>query len=227
MSRPRGPHIIYSADLKRRAESRKPPPSPWLGALQLAVTVGIIASLIYGFLFFWQATAPKEVVVPKVEGLEEAAAEILLHHAGLEAEIAARRASDTVGEGKVIEARPDPGRRVKQGRRIGLIISAGSAWTNVPDIREMSERRAEAVLKEKSLFLGQRRYIYHASLPKGFVVEQLPAPGTRLPKNSEVQAVISKGPRPAAPPRPRAEQPRPAPPPPAEEPLEPEAETGY
>jgi serine/threonine-protein kinase len=177
----------------------KPAPSPWLALIQLLVTLGIIVGLSYGFTLILQRSAPGEAVVPKVEGLDQAAAEILLRHSGLEVSIEGQRPSDSVEEGKVIEANPPAGNKVKQGRIVRLLVSQGSVWTNVPDIREMSERRARSVLQEKSLFLGQVRRVFHTALPEGFVIAQLPAPGTRVSENSEVQAVISKGPRPGTP----------------------------
>ncbi|NIM05924.1 MAG: PASTA domain-containing protein [Armatimonadetes bacterium] len=184
----------------------KPLPPLWFGLLRLLLTIVIIAGLIYTLLFALHRSSPREVTVPRVEGIDQSAAEILLRHADLRVRIAGHRPSDTIDKGKVIEATPPSGRRVKQGRHIDLIISDGSAWTNAPDIREMSERRARAVLEEKVLFLGQVRRVYHARLPEGFVIAQLPAPGTRLPENSQVQAVISKGPRPAFSPSPPKEE---------------------
>ncbi len=222
--------IIYSAGVQQRSEPHARMPHPLLGVVQLLVTIGVVIGLSYGFFFVWQLTAPREVVVPRVQGLDEAAAKLMLHNSGLEAEIATRKASDTIPEGKVIEASPQPDRRVKQGRRVSLVISAGSAWTNAPDIKEMSERRAQSVLSEKFLVLGERRYIYHSRLPRGFVVDQLPPAGTRLLRNSEVKVLVSQGPRPASRPAPRVEAKPPAPPaptPPPAEPLEPQAESGY
>jgi len=209
-----------------REDKPRPLPSPWLALFQLMITAGLVVGLVYGFLFVLQASTPREVTVPNIEGLDRAAAEILLRHAGLEGEITGHRPSDTIEKAKVILANPKPGRRVKKGRSISLLISDGSAWTNAPDIREMSERRARSVLQEKALYLGEVRYIYHLRLPKGFVVAQLPPAGTRLPENSQVQAVISKGPRPgtptAAPEQGSEEKATPAP----QQPAQTEADTG-
>lgn len=188
-----GRNVIYAKGVTEKGA--KTIPSAWLGLAQLLLTLAILIALVYGFLAILQASAPRDVTVPKIEGLDQPAAEILLKNAGLTYEIGGRRPSDTVAEGKVIEATPHPGHRVKEGRRVSLIVSAGSRWTTVPDIREMSERRARSVLQQKSLFLGQTRQIYHARVPKDFVVAQIPSPGTRAPADSEVQAVISRGTR--------------------------------
>ena len=195
MRQAREPNIILSAGMTEKPDKPTPTPSPWLALLQLIVSLAIIVGLVYVFLLVWQATAPKEVRVPKVEGLDERAAQILLQHAGLQFEMSAQRPSETVAAGKVIEARPNAGRLVKQNRKVNLIISTGSKWSRVPDLREISERRAQELLKERFLNVGQRRYIFHARLPKDFIVNQLPPPGTRVLKKSEVHMLISRGPR--------------------------------
>jgi serine/threonine-protein kinase len=172
---------------------RRNPPSPWLALVQLIVSLAIIVGLVYAFLLVWQATAPKEVKVPRVEGLDEKAALMLLENAGLLAEISAYRPSEKVAAGKVIEARPNAGRLVKQNRKVNLIISTGSKWTKVPDVREISQRRAEDLIRKRFLNVGQVRPIFHPKLPKDFVVNQLPAPGTRVLRKNEVHLLISRG----------------------------------
>jgi eukaryotic-like serine/threonine-protein kinase len=189
--------IVYGAS--KSEPPRKPGNTPPLGRsiFSLVLTIGLITGLIYGFLAIWQLSSPGETTVPRITGLDLPAAQLMLRNEGLDYFVAADRASDSVGEGKVLEAQPAPGRIVKKGRRISLVVSTGTAWTNVPDIREMSERRAETVLKEKKLFLGKRSYIYHDKLPKGYIIEQVPEPATRVKRDSEVQAVVSQGPAPA------------------------------
>jgi eukaryotic-like serine/threonine-protein kinase len=189
--------IIYGANKPEPPRKVKPGPSLARSLFSLTITIGLIVGAVYGFLALWQMSSPGEVNVPQVVGLDQAAAELMLQHGGLEYLVVADRPSDSVAEGKVLEAQPAPGRIVKQGRRISLTISTGSAWTNVPNIREMSERRAETVLKEKLLYLGKRSYINSDKLPKGFIIEQSPDPATRVRRDSEVQAVVSQGPAPA------------------------------
>ena len=193
------PNFTYGAGAKERSSKPARPPSLWLAFGQLLLSIGLIVGVVYGLLGIWQVTAPKDVTVPEVVKLDERAAEELLVSRGLQFQITGQKPSETIDAGKIIDAQPKPGQRVKQGRRINLTISLGSQWTNAPDIREMSERRALARLEEKSLHVGRTRYIYYSRLPKGFVVDQLPAPATRVPKDSDVHMLISQGPRPGAP----------------------------
>jgi eukaryotic-like serine/threonine-protein kinase len=189
---------IYGAgrqEPSRPPRKTKPGPSLPRTIFSLIFSIALITGLIYGFLALWQITSPGETIVPEIKGLDLSAAQLMLQHEGLDSAVVAQRPSENLPAGKIIEAQPESGRKVKRGRRITLVVSTGSAWTNVPDIKEMSEARAEAVLKEKMLYLGKRSYIYSDKLPKGYIVEQLPEPATRLRLNSEVQAVVSQGPR--------------------------------
>jgi serine/threonine-protein kinase len=190
--------VIYGAGPQKATPPGKTKLGPSLprAIFSLLLSIGLITGLIYGFLALWQVTSPGETIVPEIKGLDLSAAQLMLQHEGLESKVVAQRPSEGIVAGKIIEAHPEPGRKVKKGRRINLVVSTGSAWTNVPDIREMSEARAEEVLKEKELYLGKRSYIYHDKLPKGYIVEQLPEPATRMSRNREVQAVVSQGPRP-------------------------------
>jgi serine/threonine-protein kinase len=194
MHQPGESNIIFSAGMTGESKKQNPP-SPWLALVQLIVSLAIIFGLVYAFLLVWQASAPKEVNVPRVEGLDEKAALMLLQNAGLLAEISAYRPSETVPAGRVIEARPNAGRLVKQNRKVNLIISTGSKWTKVPDVRGISQRRAEDLIRKRFLNLGQVRLIFHAKLPKDFVVDQRPSLGTRVLKKTEVHLLVSRGQR--------------------------------
>lgn len=192
MYQSRDPRIIYGKGMNKT--QARPSISSLL--LQLLITIGAIVALCYGLIYAVQLTSPKEVVVPQVEGLDQSAAEILLKNAGLQIELSGQRPSDKVAAGKILQQSPDAGLRVKEGRKVALVLSAGPNWTMVPDITKMSQKRAEELLGEKTLRLGQRRYVYYTKLANGFVIGQIPAPGAQVAKNSEVQAVISRGPRP-------------------------------
>jgi len=190
--------VIYGSGTQKAPPPRKTKPGPSLSraVFSLLLSIALITGIVYGFLALWQITSPGETIVPEIKALDLSAAQLMLQHEGLDSKVVAQRPSEGIAAGKIIEAHPEPGRKVKKGRRINLVVSTGSAWTNVPDIREMSETRAQELLKEKLLYLGKRSYIYHDKLPKGYIVEQLPEPATRLRLNGEVQAVVSQGPRP-------------------------------
>jgi eukaryotic-like serine/threonine-protein kinase len=199
--------VTYSAGTTERKKKAAKPPSVWMALLQLAVTLLVIYLVLQGFMFFWRATTPREVTIPKVVGLDQSAAQAMLHNSGLEYEIVSQQPSDTVAANKVISAVPEGDRVVKQGRKIRLVVSLGSKWTVVPDVRDMSERRALDRLANKALQVGQVKTIYHARLTKGFIIEQMPAPAARVAKNTKVNLIISLGRRPKPGEEPPAEDP--------------------
>lgn len=85
---------------------------------------------------------------------------------------------------------------VKQGRTISLILSAGSAWSKVPNLRGKSEAEAEARLTDVHLVIGKQEQAHHDTVEFGQVIETRPHAGARLKRASKVHLLLSKGPRP-------------------------------
>lgn len=168
----------------------------WPQALELALILAFIIGGYHGVLWYWQLTSPKEVVIPKVLGLQENEAVRVLTTAGLRPEVTMRKASEQAGSGEVLSAEPPPGRSVKVSRKIRLIVSSGSQWSRVPDVREMAVDRARAIIAQKNLEVGKQRARYHDSVPLGYVISQDPRPEARILRGSEVELVVSKGPTP-------------------------------
>jgi serine/threonine-protein kinase len=72
----------------------------------------------------------------------------------------------------------------------------------------MSVDRARALVTQANLEVGRQLARFHRSIPVGYVIAQEPEPKRRLPRGTEVDLVVSKGPPPAA--EPVEQEPRPA-----------------
>jgi serine/threonine-protein kinase len=177
---------------------------------QIIELAGIIVFLVVAYhalLWYWAWTEPKEVAIPQVVAMNEEEALRVLDAAGLRPEVTNRKASEEKPDGAVLSAEPPPGRQVKVGRKVRLVVSSGSRWAIVPDVREMSVDQARAQVTKASLAVGKQLARFHESVPVGYVIAQDPEPKRKLPRGSEVNLVVSKGPAPTAEPVEEARKP--------------------
>ena len=170
-------------------------PHPLISCLMPGVAILAIMALLLVGISTWQKAQPRDTTIPLVEGNKAEDAEKQLEQAGLKAEVAPQQqASETVPAGAVIKQEPLAGQHVKVGRVIRLIVSAGSAFTNVPDVRELSEGSARERLSLAGLVIGSEEYANHATIPFDRIIDMTPAPGQKVERQSAVHLVISKGP---------------------------------
>jgi beta-lactam-binding protein with PASTA domain len=156
--------------------------------------LAIAAAILLGF-HFWQSTLPEDATVPMLVGVKVEDALDALHGAGLNAELMeARQANEEIPEGYVISSTPDGGQHVKAGRLVRLLVSSGSAYTTVPDVRELPQGTARARLQAANLAIAREEYEFHPKIPFDRVISITPKQGARVEKMSTVKLVISKGP---------------------------------
>jgi len=157
--------------------------------------LAVIAAMLFGF-HIWQGTLPHDTTVPMLAGERQEEALNELKQAGLNAELIKDRvASEEIPDGYVISTSPVGGRHVKAGRLVRLVISSGSAYTKVPDVRELSQAAARERLQSSYLLVSEEEYANHPSIPFDRVISITPKQGTRIEKLSTVKLVISKGPK--------------------------------
>lgn len=157
---------------------------------------GVILLLFFGYEA-WKQTLPRDVTIPQVEGLRLEDAEAMLVGKGLRVDVLEhRRMSETVQAEHVLQIDPAAGRRVKQGRSVTILVSAGSAYTRVPEILEVPIGDAYARLRHAALRTENEEYQYHATIPFDRIISVAPAPGTRMSRGSSVRLLISRGQKP-------------------------------
>jgi len=179
--------------------ARRRPQKPLLPqVIELAAIIVFLVISYHALLWYWTWTAPKEAAVPQLVGMKEEEALRVLDAAGLRAEVTNRKASEDRPAGVVLSAEPPPGREVKVGRKVRLVVSSGSRWAVVPDLRDMSVDRARALVAQANLEVGRQLARFHESIPVGYVIAQDPEPKRKLPRGTEVDLVVSKGLAPTA-----------------------------
>lgn len=169
-------------------------PHPLLSAMMPLLALLAMAAIgIFGFQA-WQWSLPRDTTVPPVVGLPLEQAQQALESEKLRGEVnKERQVSEEVPEGFVISIDPSEGRRVKVGRVIHITLSDGTAYTHIPEVRQLPEETARERLRAAHLFITSEEYANDPTIPFGRVIAITPKPATRVKRNSVVSLIVSKG----------------------------------
>jgi len=158
---------------------------PWVLLLMISV-IGILA---FAFLH----SSPKEVQVPDVTNLTEAAAKIKLADAKLSVTDIIQVQSGEIESGKVIETNPKAGSTVKEKSKITIKVSSGKEAVTMKDYRDKTYEIARDELKKLG-FTVEKKEEYSDNVEAGKVISQSIAPNQKVEgKDTVVTLVISKG----------------------------------
>ncbi len=138
----------------------------------------------------------KEMELPDVTELDFTDAKDQLESKGFKVVKDSEKYDELYPKGVVLSHSPPPFTKVKKGRRIYLIISAGEQKVSVPDLVGKSERDAVFLLEKNSLRPGEIFYEYNNYQPQGVVYDQSIDKGTMVKKDTLVNIVVSNGGRP-------------------------------
>lgn len=163
---------------------------------------GVVALLALMVLVFVSAfvtlkvmTWGETVVVPDIRGMDLAAVVNELGGLGLEVNVERQEHHPSVPANSVIYQDPAPGNTVKKGRGVAVVVSLGSEEVNVPSLKADSFKRAQILLKQEGLLLGEVARI-NAPYPRNTVVAQYPPEGSVLQKGAGVDLLVCNGPEP-------------------------------
>ncbi len=162
----------------------------------IAVMVGVF---LLGFILANYIIMPiyvrasKETEVPDVCGLEFENAKRVLAQKLLSGELDVVRYCEDIPPGVVVSQRPDPGRIVKQGKKIFLTVSKGMEGVKVPYIIGLDINQAGNILASSGLFIGEVSYRYSPS-KENTVIATNPPTDSVLIRNSRVNLILSRGP---------------------------------
>jgi serine/threonine-protein kinase len=156
----------------------------------LAVAIGLWTG--------WQVVSAylnvPEVDMPRLVGRTTTQASEIARQAGLVLDVTERAYSPTVEADIVLSQEQPPGMRVKQGRRVGVVVSLGPQMVAVPDLAQRTLQEAQLALDAARLRLGRLQESYDDIVKPGTVLRQDPPPGSRVPSDSAVTLTISRGP---------------------------------
>ena len=159
---------------------------PWIILLLLISIVGIMA-------FVFLQSSPKEVQVPDVTNLTEAAAKTKLADAKLNVTDVIQIKSDEIESGKVIETNPKAGSTVKEKSKIAIKVSSGKEAITMKDYRNKNYEAARDELKKLG-FTVEKQEENSDSVESGKVISQSIAPNQKVEgKDPVITLVVSKG----------------------------------
>ena len=101
------------------------------------------------------------------------------------------RQPSSAPSGRTVEQAPQPGADLESGSQVMVIVSAGRQQVTVPKLVGSSAAAAEQLLTAQGLQAIKKTA--DSPKPKGIVVAQDPADGTRAPKGSTVTLSVSNG----------------------------------
>ncbi len=158
-----------------------------------AVTASVLIAALSAWFFLLGPGAT--ATVPAVQGRTQAEAVSAVRQASLDANVS-QAFSETVPTGVVVSADPGPGRTVRRGEAVELVVSKGPERYDVPSVVGMTLAEATARLKSGRLKVGKVTKAYDEKVPEGQVVTAKPAPGASLKKGTAVALTVSRGRRP-------------------------------
>jgi len=165
---------------------------------QAFVTIGL-AFAVGVFVWFARslhdlfAPTGADVVLPTFVGQNESDAVRQASDQRLQAIVIARRPSERYPMGIVLSQQPEPRVRVRAGRRVELVVSSGEQTVTLPDLRYRSLRESSYLLSRLRLRVGKTRRVTADDVDTGLVVEESPAPLTRVREGTHIDLALSRG----------------------------------
>jgi beta-lactam-binding protein with PASTA domain len=139
-----------------------------------------------------QGKGTSPVKVPNVVGRSQADAESVIRAAGLVPNIYTQ-VSATVPKGTVAAQSPPAGSATAKGGVVGIFVSTGpDTAVSVPNIKGMTAEDAAKAISAAGL-VPEPADQPSADVPKGSVIDQLPAAGSRVAAGSQVLYAVSTG----------------------------------
>ena len=164
-----------------------------------AIIIGVAAAVLlalFGILYVSGIIGGggKEVTVPDVKGMSYSEAKEVLEAKGLKIEKADEPiASQKIEKGKIVSQTPSKNSKVKKGRTVRVILSAGNTELKVPDLKGLSYKEAKTLLSEMGLQISKGDEVDSDSVAEGLIASQYPSAKTKVDKGDIITVNISKG----------------------------------
>lgn len=137
-----------------------------------------------------------EMVVPDLANKSVESARSLLRVKRLSLEIAGYQFDQRVVANRVLTQDPAAGSKLISGRAVKVMVSRGAAALEIPSLAGLPLVEALQKLENLGLNPGRVSRLYDASADKDTVLAHFPETGTRSSRGSNVDLLVSQGPRP-------------------------------
>ena len=164
--------------------------------LLILTTGGFISFLAFWYTLSFEVKG-EIVKTPSVVGkpIDEAKKILAKNNLFLKVNTKRQVYSDYIEKGNIAIQIPEPGKLIKKGRKIEVIISKGSRRGDVPDVIGLTIEEASKKINLHGLKVSRIASVY-SDKPEGTVVAQSPESGVSGIFNDKVKLLISKGKKP-------------------------------
>ena len=163
----------------------------WLIAL---LALFLVAAAAAGYVMSAHPFTPvPQVAVRNYVNMPDSQAQKAIANAGLTFK-ATRQTSDTVPANHVISQDPAAGTKIARGSAVQLVISTGAPTVGLRDVvgYTLDDAQKDLIGDKLTVTVVQK---FDPS-PKGTVLTESPAPGSKVRQNAKVTLVVSQGPAP-------------------------------
>ncbi|GAA5140376.1 Stk1 family PASTA domain-containing Ser/Thr kinase [Nocardioides marinquilinus] len=154
--------------------------------------IGLLVALWFLFQDDLFPESPQRAEVPDLVGDDLTAAERQIEAAGLELGDVRRRNSDDVPVNAVISQTPGQEEFVDPGTEVDLIVSSGRPQITIEDVVGLPLNEAKRTLKQQGLRVQEK--VRESDEDLNEVLEQTPAAGEQVERNTLVTLFYSDGP---------------------------------
>lgn len=158
----------------------------------LTYAAALLVLLMVGGYWFWTASMPKTIKTPSMLGISLEEARQIAKDQGLTVREIRREFSEKQPVGVVLKSDPPEGDPVKQHASVGLIVSAGSRFVTVPDLKGIPVEVARRNLADLDLqILEPITYKRDRRIKNGQVISTIPESRTKAERGTKVRLTVS------------------------------------
>ncbi len=187
--------------MEKTIESTPPPSEQAQGRAKkfFYLLLGLATAFFVFLILFDKLIMPLAVrhdddrLVPSVVGLSVDSASAVLDSVDLGIAVVGEEFSSVRLVGEIISQLPPPGMRVREGRLIKVSVSKGSQRLTVPNVVGMGRRKAELLLLDYGLYVGEIIEVDTGGAEKGTVLATFPSPGAGVAPQSRVTLTVAAG----------------------------------
>ncbi|MBA4609955.1 Stk1 family PASTA domain-containing Ser/Thr kinase [Aeromicrobium sp. Marseille-Q0843] len=156
-----------------------------------------LAALAATALLGWYLAIGRYETVPNLVSLDQAEAVKTAEAAGFTVDLGTPAYSEVVEKGAVVSTDPDAGSRLLPDEAITLVVSKGKERYEIPNIQGRTLSEAETILGSLNLRVGEVTQQFSDKIPTdGIVKSTSHKVGDRVKRDTAVDLVVSKGPKP-------------------------------
>jgi serine/threonine-protein kinase len=148
------------------------------------------------FVTVYVSLGPAEFGVPNLLGENVDIARARIQEQGFTIGVITYQPTEDTDENIVINQSPPGGTTAPPGTSVDLVVSAGPAAIEIPDVSGTSSATAVLQLARAGFTNIETDSEFSPDVPEGFVIATNPASGQVIPKEATIIVIVSDGPEP-------------------------------